>query len=384
MTTRTTRIASLVEEVKNAYPPERLAASKHRMSAAWAGEPSSDAIPFVFRCLPPPADPELAACAAQTTHEEALLCQLGMILERSVLNDDYVPGLSPGLRQLTLPSLFGARDENHGGHDWVMPLITEPDDVYRLSEPNYGGGTMAAFMLERANYFLEMTDGQIGVNIPDLQGPFSVASQLWGVQEFLMAVYEYPEHVAELMRRTTEATIGYISQLREAIGEHLVPIHCHPDAWMPSTAGMCISEDLIAVVSPRICREYINPSLDAVGRAFGQCYAHTCGDAQPCVDALLEVEHLKGMNFSTCETNFEQVAARTKEQWVLFPHRSPVATAHMRILSPEEHVQTAFRAMRTHHVPGFVHVDRWPDYLPPSHPDMQAFCARVRDWANGM
>lgn len=373
-------IANLVSRVKEAYPPERIEASKRRLRAAFQGEPAEDRIPFMFRSVPAPSDPELAGWVGGNPHEHELIYQLGQILDRSALCDDYVPGLFPGLRQVTLPSIFGAEEVASGGHNWVKPVIDRPEDVCSLPEPNYGPANMAGFMLERARYFHEMTNGELSVRIPDLQGPFSVASQLWGAQEFFLALYEHPEEARELLRRTTDATIAYVRLLKEAIGDNLAPIHCLHEGWMPADAGICISEDLIAVVSPSICREFIAPGLEALGQAFGACYVHTCGDAEPCLDALRSAPHLRGMNFSTSETDVAAIAARAKGSWVIFPHTSPVASAHLRLLEPEEHANLCFSAFRRHGVPGFVFVN-WPEGSPANDPRVVEISERVRGLA---
>jgi len=375
------KITALVARVKEAYPPERIEASKRRLRAVWSGTPAEGGVPFVFRGAPGPTDPDLAAHSRQTTHEDALLYQLGQILDRSVLADDYVPGLSPGLRQVTLPSIFGAQEVASGGHNWVKPVIQRPEDVYGLPEPNYENN-MAGFMLQRARYFQDMTNGEISVRIPDLQGPFSVASQLWGVQNFFLALYEHPDEANELLRKTTDATIEYIGMLKEAIGENLAPIHCHPEGWMPADAGICISEDLIAVVSPATCREFIAPGLEALGRSFGACYVHTCGDAVPCLDVLMAIPNLRGMNFATSETDVAAVAARTGGSWVIFPHTSPVASAHLRLLTAEEHARLCFSTFRKHNVPGFVFIN-CPPGLALDDQQMLDLVDRLREWAAG-
>ena len=376
-----TKITELVSRVKDAYPSERIDASKRRLRAVFDGKPADDYVPFVFRSMPFPSDPDLATHAHETTHEDALLFQLGQILDRSVLCDDYVPGLFPGLRQVTIPSILGAREVASGGHNWVESVIRGPEDVRNLPEPNYGPDNMAGFMLERARYFQDMTGGEISVRIPDLQGPFSVASQLWGAQDFFLALYEHPDEAGELLRRTTEATVGYVRLLKEAIGENLAPIHCLYEGWMPSDAGICISEDLIAVVSPAIFREWIAPGLAELGRSFGACYVHTCGDMVPCLDALMAVPNLRGMNFATSETDIAAVAARTGSTRVLFPHTSPVASPHLRLLSAEEHARLCFSVFREHNVPGFVFINCPPD-LSPSDSRLVDLADQIREWAS--
>lgn len=374
-----TSIESLVDRVIEAYPPERLEDRKRRMRSIWDGRMADDAIPYVFRSCPGPIDPDLAACAPQQTHEQALLFQLGQILDRAGLDEDYVPGLFPGLRQLTVPSIFGATETFSEKHSWVDPIIREPGDVRRLPEPSYAPGTMAHFMLERARYFHEMTGGRVGVHIPDLQGAFSTASQLWGVQEFLTAIYEHPDELNELVRRTTDALVAYIRMFKDSIGDDLLPIHCMPEAWMPNDAGICISEDLIAVLSPAIFEEFVAPGLARLAAEFGACYAHSCGDIEHNLDALQRVPGLKGFNFSTSETDVQSVARRVGSNWMLMPHTAPVASRHLRLLAPEEHARLCFDAFREHATPGFVYVTCLPGHSP-RDPEMIDFSKRLREW----
>jgi uroporphyrinogen-III decarboxylase len=235
-------------------------------------------------------------------------------------------------------------------------------------------------MFDRARYFQDMTDGKIGINIPDLQGPFSVASQLWGVQEFLLALYEYPDEVRELLDKTTKALIHYVRMFKDEFGDNLRPIHCMPDAWMPNSAGICISEDLIAVVSPQVFTEFIAPGLTALAESFGGCYVHSCGSIEHNVEAMLKVPGLRGVNFSTSESDVCTVAKRSGGALTLMPHTAPVASTHLRLLNPEEHAKLCFSAFRTNQTPGYVFVDCMPGMYA-GDDKMVSFSRRLREWS---
>ncbi|WP_407928176.1 uroporphyrinogen decarboxylase family protein [Hydrogeniiclostridium mannosilyticum] len=51
-----------------------------------------------------------------------------------------------------------------------------------------------------------------------MQGPFSVASQIWGIEDFLIACYDYPDEVHYLISRCTDIFIDYCKKWMRPLG----------------------------------------------------------------------------------------------------------------------------------------------------------------------
>lgn len=344
------QVRHFLDRIKHAYEPERIELSKRRLLAVWNGKTPEDRIPFVFFGLPCKHDPEC------NDHDESLFGQLQQILERVYLSDDYVPGLFPGLRQATIPGAFGSYERMTGEHRWTTPVIRKPRDVYDLPEPDFGPSTVGGFMLERMKHYFEATRGQLDIHITDLQGPFSVACQLWGDQNMFLALYECPDEVRYLLNITTDAVIKYSKLMVEAVQGRLVPIHCQPDLWMPLETGLAVSEDHMAVVSPSVFREFIAPGLNRISQEFGGIVVHSCGDIEHNIDEILRLDGIKAINFSTSETDIEDVARKVQGSVAMLAHTAPVASRHLKLLSSREHAELCFTVIKKYAIQGVVFV----------------------------
>ena len=86
------------------------------------------------------------------------------------------------------------------------------------------------------------------------------------------------------------------------------------------------------------------------------------------------------MNFATSETDLAAVAARTGGTWALFPHTSPVASAHLRLLDAEEHAKLCFSVFREHKVPGLAFIN-CPQGLSPSDARLAEFADCIMELA---
>lgn len=139
--------------------------------------PESGRIPYVIYGEPIKQLPVLPENIL--VNERELVKQLQYILEHADWNDDYFPGLSPGICQAAIPSCFGCTEETASMSTRVKPAIQNPGDVYLLPEIGFGPETAGGEMLERMRYYREKTRGLLTVYEADLQGPFSVASQIW-------------------------------------------------------------------------------------------------------------------------------------------------------------------------------------------------------------
>jgi len=331
------QLERLLDQVRNCYPEARIAASKKRLKALWDGKPYDGRIPYVLWGLPPGEVPELPE--GLTDNERELVVQLASIIAHSVWEDDYVPGLVPGVRQVIIPSYFGSEEEFASASLRVKPIIRKPMDVYELPEVGFGPGTPGGEMLERMRYFREKTRGQLPIYEADLQGPFSVASQIWGVEAFLLAVLDYPTEVHYLLQRTTDAIITYARLMREAAEGDWIPFHCMPAVWFPEEKGIAVSEDLMAVVSPKIFREFMRPYLEQLADAFGGVFVHSCGSINHVIKELNELRGLVGVNFSSVETDLRSLAKEARESMVLVVHQSPVNRTDLPLLTPLEHAR---------------------------------------------
>jgi len=322
-TTFQNEVDGLLDRVAERYPDAVCTDRRKRLRRFWGNRPAEDRVPYIVADFAPrPIWPEVNS--AYSALQRDLVLQLRGIIDHADWDDDYVPQLSTGLVQATLPAYFGAKERRASDSVEVIPVINEPEDVERLPVIGFPPDSHGGMFLAKMRYFHEMIRGVMPIVMADMQGPFSVASQLWGIEPFLLAAYTDPEEISLLCRRSAAAATVYYRLMRDAVENNWSPCHCFPCLWMPPDAGVCLSEDLLAVVSPDTTRQFINPGLATLGEEFGRTLVHTCGSLNHTIGALAEVDTLFGVNCSSSETDVRKLVSTSGDRFCYIIHHALV------------------------------------------------------------
>lgn len=317
-------IDGLVEKVLAAYPPARLERIKARSAYTWNSKEAQSSEPkrisYVVTNWNIPEEPRIPPEAPDV--QKDMIRELKMMLHNSVTDDEYFPGFSSGCEQVTIPSMLGCVKEGISASEHVKPVIKSPSDVYSLPAAEIREGYMCHDMLEKMRYKRKRTKGRIPVYITDIQGPFSCAAQIWGIEDFLGSLYEYQNEAHHLLSLCAGAIIQYYRAMYEAAGEDLIPIHCFPVIWVPKDCGVAVSDDFFAVVGPDTVKEFSVPYLEKIGETFGGITAHTCGNMNHLPRVMNEMKTLKALNFSASETDLDKYARECDPKITLLVHRS--------------------------------------------------------------
>jgi len=315
----------LLDQIDTLYPQALVQERKARVTNFWDNKRAKDRIPHVVQNFPHPNDTTIPDDV--NDWERDLLSQLYSIIGHAPWRDDYIPLLGNHGSQVMIPEYFGCVEEFASLSQRTKEVIKDPKDVYDLPELGFGPETWGGKRLDQMSWQLEMTQGRIAIAETDMQGPFSVASQMWNVQDFLYAVYDYPDKVMHLLQLAAKAENLFLHLMYDTVGDLLSSCHCYPSIWMPPHHGVCISEDLLAVVSPDIVSRYINPGLEAVGKEMGGVLVHTCGSMNHSITRLMEAPHLFGVNCSASETNIRDLV-ETGGTRVLYLNHSGTLTCN--------------------------------------------------------
>ena len=345
----------LVDEIERLYPQDRVERSIARTRAAWELREPFDRIPFVYSSLPlPEGETAFDVWDGLGTHEESLAAQLDTIIDRAQLDDDYVPSLYPGCRQGTIPTAYGAEECRSADHTWVRPMLTEPQDVYRLGRPDFRRDGVAAELLDRIRFFRGATGGRIPIQLPDMQGPLDLASNMWGTEALLLAMYTDPDAVHTLLKLMTDAFIEYVRLVEEAADGDLVPIHCMPVNWMPRDKGVGASEDLLAVISPRLYPEFCVPYNEQIAGAFGGIVIHSCGSVEHNLDLVSSTRGVTGVDFGATETSLPAVIDAVGGKATIISHYGDLTCNDLPHLTPESHVRLCAELFKRRRAPGMI------------------------------
>ena len=328
-------IDRLVEQVLAAYPPERIGRIKSRSEASWKGTGEyKDRIAYVLLSVGVPGEPEIPEDASDAQRD--MLWQLKFMLHNAAIDDEYYPAFSSGLEQVTVPSMFCCVKEGIGGSGHVKPVINSPADVYSLPEAGIREGYTCHDMLQRMAYKYKRAGGRIPVYMTDIQGPFSCAAQIWGIQDFLCGLGECEREAHHLLKLCADAIIKYFHAMYEAVCGDLVPIHCMPVLWVPEDCGVAVSDDFFAVVGGHTVRDYSLPYIEQIGAAFGGVTVHTCGSMNHLPELINGMKTIRAVNFGTSETDLMRYARECDPRILIIAHKSGLSVGGLPLLGVAE------------------------------------------------
>jgi hypothetical protein len=71
--------------------------------------------------------------------------------------------------------------------------------------------------------------------------------------------------------------------------------------FFPKESGVCLSDDLASVVSPKLYEEFAVPYLNRISDAFGGLMLHSCGNLSVNFETLRKVNNLRAIDFGITE-----------------------------------------------------------------------------------
>lgn len=283
-------IAEKLAQVDELFPPERIRASKERISAIWRGERPEGRYPYVYY--------PISFNYYDDAHEaqERLLVTLDELILRGQFDDDFIPAVFPGCKQSTIPSMFGAKELVCGRDYCSERLITQAADVHDLRVPEISEGSVAAYWIDMQKYLYDETEGRLGIHITDMQGPADVCGQLWGYDNLFISAYTDPEEYALAMTNATDAFLVLWNRQKEVLKDAFVGTHLFGWSWAPEGLGATVSADSIVMVSPEFFDEFYAPYLNRISDETGGLVLHSCGDFGHLMSNLYALRNIRGIN----------------------------------------------------------------------------------------
>lgn len=216
--------------------------------------------------------------------------------EQAQVADFSVPHLKTGIGLGAIAASFtGACEWNDGSDAWIRPLIgADPRRVDDLAVPDPLASGMNGFIHDRIRYFQE--HGPYPLQPCNIASPLTTASYIWGYTDFLTALVEARAAVHHLLELVTQATIdavrGQMAAIRDLWGLS------HEDWYMPAEMGIRVSDDVLAVISPRAYREFGVRYNNRLAREFGGIVIHSCGNMAFQIPTILEHEGLRAIDLT--------------------------------------------------------------------------------------
>jgi hypothetical protein len=225
-----------------------------------------------------------------------------------------VPSIRANMGCGIFPSLFpGIVSELFD--DQRMPWITthlDKDTIAKLRPQDIKLTDEFKLGLEHMVYMAEKLKGTGAYVFPlDLQDTVDIAHLVYGDQ-FFYDLYDDPDFINHLLDLSSLAMeLGIAECLKVIPHSEKVVTHYNQLAMPRSGGGIKYSEDTSTLLSPDHIEEFTLPNLKRMLKFSGGGYVHFCGHHVHLLDALLEIDLVRGVNFGNPEKyDMEEVLRR--------------------------------------------------------------------------
>ena len=107
--------------------------------------------------------------------------------------------------------------------------------------------------------------------------------------------YDHPDKILALFDKISEAIIRLLKLYKEVVGESLDRALIGP--LFMSCGGVKIGNDSLVMLSPKMFRDFVCPSIARIFRAFSGGYHHSCGYYPEHLEILCETTEVTVVNF---------------------------------------------------------------------------------------
>jgi hypothetical protein len=191
---------------------------------------------------------------------------------------DDLPFLEPWIGTGVFANAFGCeyhfRDDNAPHVRYRCHKIEEVRDI---EYPDYRKSPIMSMVLDCIDCFRERTRDSLPISLTDTQSAFDTATLILDAAELFTACYTEPEIVTGFLQKINNLIVEFSEVQMQRIGPELL---ARPGHLMPSLVGgpgISISDDNLAVSSPRINRQFALPLDEQLAVQFGGIAIHSCG-----------------------------------------------------------------------------------------------------------
>ena len=243
----------------------------------------------------------------QRFYNPAKMWENEMTRARPVLDwpTDGIPTVRPNLGVIFVPSMAGQKYEIRQG---LMPWCGQPLSPEQIRAARGADVTGAELMQLAAEFYRihsENSDSEIAAYQADNQGIFDIAHLLYGDAVFydIMDQKKTP-WVDELLQISLELMVRAVRHIKNLIGEQDTSmIHGHgteQGLYFPN-AGIRISEDSPAMISPQQIDRLVMPPIERCAEQFGGVFMHYCGRHEYFFERLCRCDGVRAIDLGNPE-----------------------------------------------------------------------------------
>lgn len=231
-----------------------------------------------------------------------------MLLERVVpgllLKDDSPLALRNDHGNLLVASALGVTWQQHeDDHPWAKP-VGSPELLEAIAAVAPGVNIQAG-LLGKTRETLQFYQHKLSehppcqqaiqISMPDLQGPFDTAEQLWG-SDIYLAFFDRAELLEQLFSTIDDTTVALAEAFRPYASDRLDPVATTQHGYMIPGRFM-VRNDSSIMLSAEMYAEFARGHDAHILCKVGGGCLHFCGDGQHLIEPMLEILDLRGLDF---------------------------------------------------------------------------------------
>ena len=225
--------------------------------------------------------------------QQSLEWQLGALQKSMAYEADIPNFLEPWYGIGTLANSFGIDYIWHSGQaPATKPAFQTIDEALACDVKPVKETVVGKHTLQMIEYFLEQTKGKLPVSMSDIQSPFNNATYVVDASNFLISVITEPENVLKFLDLLAGLAIDFYKEQEKLIGDALVKPG-HGFASSSAFQGFAMSDDNVVMVDEQSYLDYVAPSFEKLGAAFGGAVFHSCGNYSDKAAMLKKIKGLK-------------------------------------------------------------------------------------------
>jgi hypothetical protein len=181
---------------------------------------------------------------------------------------------------------------NSGQSPATKPVFQTIDDALAFNIQPVNKTEVGKHSLQMIEFFLEKTKGKLPMSMGDIQSPFNNATNIVDTSNFLMSMILEPEKVMQFLDVIAELEIDFYKEQQKLIGDCLVKPG-HGFASSRVFEGFAMSDDNVVMVDEESYLNFVRPSFEKLGKAFGGPVHHSCGNFSDKVGMVKKIDGLK-------------------------------------------------------------------------------------------
>ena len=209
---------------------------------------------------------------------------------KSILKSHEIPGLNipriiSDFGTTSTAEFFGNKATKPSGcNKWIEPIIYNIDDIKKIVlQPSNSLDVNKAYKLWDS-VSKKLNTKNLTSSFIDIQGPLNTAALIWEQTDFMMAMYDHPKKVHQVLEIITYKLIDIVKEMISSKMNVEAPLW--PYIWLPQDIGVGITEDYMPLLSPELYKEFGIPYLKLFAKHFEGIFIHCCGQFNWHIDNL--------------------------------------------------------------------------------------------------